>query len=72
MKSNFTVTFSGMFFMPAFICTYLGMGADRIAFSVDYPYEKNEQAVRFIMEAPISDPDKEKICHTNAARLLKL
>jgi 5-carboxyvanillate decarboxylase len=72
VKSNFTVTISGMFFLPAFMCAYLGMGPDRIAFAVDYPYEKTEQAVRFIKEAPISDLDKEKICYTNAARLLKL
>jgi 2,3-dihydroxybenzoate decarboxylase len=69
---NFTITFGGMFFFPAFMCAYLALGADRIAFAVDYPYEKTEEAVRFIKEAPISDPDKEKICYLNAARLLKI
>jgi 2,3-dihydroxybenzoate decarboxylase len=72
VKSNFTVTFSGMFFTPAFLCAFLGMGADRIAFSIDYPYERPEEAVRFVKELPISDADKEKICYGNAARLLKL
>jgi len=32
VKANFTITISGMFFFPAFLCAYLGMGADRIAF----------------------------------------
>jgi len=72
VKANFTITISGMFFFPAFLCAYLGMGVDRIAFAVDYPYERTEEAVRFIKEAPISDLDKERICYSNAARLLKL
>lgn len=72
VKANFTITISGMFFVPAFLCAYLGLGADRIAFAVDYPYERTEEAVRFIKEAPISELDKERICYGNAARLLKI
>ena len=72
VKANFTITISGMFFFPAFLCAYLGMGVDRIAFGVDYPYERTEEAVRFIKEAPISELDKERICYSNAARLLKI
>jgi 2,3-dihydroxybenzoate decarboxylase len=72
VKTNFTITISGMFFVPAFLCSYLALGADRIAFAVDYPYERTEEAVRFIKEAPISELDKERICYSNAARLLKL
>jgi 5-carboxyvanillate decarboxylase len=72
VKTNFTITISGMFFVPAFLCAYLALGADRIAFAVDYPYERSEEAVRFIKEAPISELDKERICYSNAARLLKI
>ena len=72
VKANFTITISGVFFVPAFLCAYLGLGADRIAFAVDYPYERTEEAVRFIKEAPISDLDRERICYGNAARLLKI
>jgi 2,3-dihydroxybenzoate decarboxylase len=71
-KKHFTVTIGGMFFTPALLCAHLALGADRIAFAVDYPYERTEEAVRFIKEAPISDIDKEKICYSNAARLLKI
>jgi 5-carboxyvanillate decarboxylase len=71
-KANFTVTIGGVFFTPAFLCAFLGLGADRIAFAVDYPYERTEEAVRFIKEVPISDQDREKICYGNAARLLKI
>lgn len=72
IKRNFTVTTSGMFFQPALICTYLAMGANTLAFAVDYPPEDNETAVQFIKAAPISDCDKEKICHTNAEKLFHL
>jgi predicted TIM-barrel fold metal-dependent hydrolase len=56
--------------LPGGFCSVLG--ADRITFAVDYPYERIEEAVRFIKEAPISELDKERICYSNAARLLKL
>ena len=72
IKSNFTITIGGMFFAPAFFCAYLALGADRIAFASDYPYEKFEEGIRFMKEAPISDLDKEKICYSNAAKLLKI
>jgi 2,3-dihydroxybenzoate decarboxylase len=72
VKTNFTITISGMFFVPAFLCAYLGLGADRIVFAVDYPYERTEEAVRFIKEVPISDLDRERICYLNAAKLLKI
>lgn len=72
IKSNFTVTISGVFYAPAFMCSYLAMGADRIAFAVDYPYEKAEEAVEFVENLPISDADKEKIFHLNAEKLFKI
>ena len=72
LKRNFTITTSGMFFQPALICSYLALGADNIAFAVDYPPENNNLAVEFINAAPICDSDKEKICHANAEALFKL
>jgi len=72
IKSNFTITTSGMFFQPALICACLALGADKITFAVDYPYEDTEEALRFMKEAPICDSDKEKIYHLNAERLFKL
>lgn len=50
----------------------LALGADRIMFSTDYPLESNQEAVRFIETAPISETDRAKICHLNAQRLLGL
>jgi 2,3-dihydroxybenzoate decarboxylase len=72
LKDNFVFTISGVFFEPAFLCTYLAMGADRIAFAVDAPFEKSKKAVQFMDSLPICDADKEKIYHLNAERLFKL
>jgi 2,3-dihydroxybenzoate decarboxylase len=72
LKANFMITTSGIFFQPALLCACLALGADRIAFAVDYPYEPTEEALHFMKEAPICDEDKEKIYHRNAERLFKL
>lgn len=72
MKNNFYFTTSGMFFEPALLCALLSIGADNILFAADYPYETNEEAVRFMDTAGISPTDKEKIYHLNAEKLFKI
>lgn len=70
IRDNVMITTSGSCDVPALLCSLLALGADRIMFSVDYPYESTQEAVDFIDRAPISDADREKICHLNAQRLL--
>ena len=65
------VTPSGMFTLPPFLLTLQIMGADRIMYSVDYPFIASDQARTFLEAAPISPADKEKIAHGNAEKLLK-
>lgn len=72
IRDNFMVTFSGMFYMPAFLCVYLALGAENILFASDYPFEPLKDAIDFIKHLPISDHDKNKICKGNAERLFKL
>ena len=72
IRDNFIMTTSGVFFQPAFICTYLALGADRMAFAVDHPYAANRNAVQFMTSAPICDSDKEKIYHLTAEKLFKI
>jgi len=72
IRNNFIITTSGMFAIPAFMCAFLEVGADRMMFASDYPYEKCEEAARFIENVPISDIDKKKICHLTAEKLFKL
>jgi len=71
-RHNFLVTTSGMPWQPALICTYLSLGADRMLFSIDYPFESNQEMVEFIDAAPICDIDKAKMYHANAEKLLGL
>ena len=69
---NFHITTSGFFTDPPLLLAMQVMGADRIIFSVDYPFSTNEQGCAFLDHASISPADKEKIGHLNAERLLKL
>ena len=69
---NFYITTSGFFTDPPLLLALQTIGADRIIFSVDYPYSTNEQGRVFLDSASISPADKEKISHLNAERLLKL
>jgi len=50
----------------------LEVGADRILFSVDYPYESLEEASNWFESAPISELDRDKIGRANAAQLLRI
>ena len=70
--NNFHITTSGFFTDPPLLLALQVMGADRIIFSVDYPFSTNEQGRVFLNNASISPADKEKISHLNAERLLKL
>jgi len=72
LKTNFWINTSGLFFQPALQCAYQALGADRIMFGVDYPYQLNEEAAQFMKEADIPDEDKEKICSSNAEKLFGL
>jgi len=71
-KENFYVTTSGMFWPPVIHFVSSVLGADRILFAADYPFEDTTQAVKAVFEAPISDEEKKKIFHENAEKLLKL
>ena len=70
--NNAYLTPSGMFTLPPFMFAHQVMGADRIMYSVDYPYISNDGVREFLENAPISNEDKEKIAHGNAEKLLKL
>ncbi len=71
-RDNFYVTTSGNFWFPPLQECMLALGADRILFAVDYPFESSRDGVEFMNNAPISQSDKEKICFRNAEKLLKL
>jgi predicted TIM-barrel fold metal-dependent hydrolase len=71
-QQNFYITTSGYFTVPPFLCTLQVVGADRILFSVDYPYSPNTVGRNFLNALPVSTDDLGKISHGNAERLLKV
>jgi predicted TIM-barrel fold metal-dependent hydrolase len=66
------ITIAGFFTLPPFMGALLTFGAERILFSVDYPFASNRVARDFLDSLPVSPSDKENIAHGNAERLLKL
>jgi len=72
-KTNFWVTTSGQFCTQSLLNTIHWLGADRIMFSVDYPFETFADAANWFDKVDaIGDADWEKIARTNAEKLLKL
>jgi 5-carboxyvanillate decarboxylase len=71
-KEHFYVTTSGMFWEPVLQFVYSVLGSDRILFATDYPYESTKEAAQFIESVQIDDGDKERICHLNAEKLMRL
>ena len=54
------------------INSMLEIGADRILFSTDYPFEEIGKAATWFDEARISEQDRRKIGRENAMKLLSL
>jgi len=66
------LTTSGIFTQPPLVAALLTFGLDRIMFSVDYPYARNEQGKEFLRRLDFSPADMTKFCHGTADALLKL
>ncbi len=69
---HFHITTSGCFSLPPFLCALQVFGADRILFSVDYPFSANALGRTFLDGLSLSPQDMAKLTHENAERLLKL
>ena len=69
---NFYVSTSGFASDQALIGAMLTIGADRILFACDYPYEMMEPTARWIEHAAISEGDRKKIAAGTARRLFKM
>jgi len=72
LKDNLIVTTSGNWYEPAFVCTLLALGVDKILWAVDWPYEANRTAMEFFDNLALSDDDRAKIAHRNAERILRM
>ena len=71
-KLHVYVTPSGMLYLPYFEFIHKVLGADRIIYSIDYPYLTLTGAREYLERLPISQQDKEKIAHGNAEALFHL
>jgi len=71
-RANFHITTSGNFRTQTLIDAILEIGADRILFSTDWPFENIDHAADWFDVASISEGDREKIGRTNARRLFRL
>ena len=72
LTENLVITCSGNFSTPALMCSVMALGIDNVLFAVDWPYESNVYATKFLRELPLSEHDKAKIAHLNAERVLRL
>jgi predicted TIM-barrel fold metal-dependent hydrolase len=71
-RANFFLTTSGHFSTPALIDAISEIGAERVMFSVDYPFEDFSDAAGWFDHAEISEADRLAIGRTNAMTLFRL
>ena len=71
-RENFYITTSGNFRTQTLIDAMLEIGADRILFSADWPFENIDHAAHWFDTCTISEADRRKIGRTNAFDLFKL
>jgi 2,3-dihydroxybenzoate decarboxylase len=72
IRANFHITTSGHYSTPALAASIAELGADRVMFSVDYPFEDMSDAAEWFDTAPLAESDRIKIGRGNAIRLFKL
>lgn len=71
-RENFYITTSGNFRTQSLIDAVLEVGADRILFATDWPFENIDHAAEWFDAASIADADREKIGRTNSLDLFRL
>jgi len=69
---NFVITTSGVMSAPALKLSLDVLGADRILFAADYPYESVAEGVDFMDGVDITESQRAKIYHGNAERIFRL
>ncbi len=72
MQENVWVTTSGQFHSPSLWATIMEMGADRVLFSTDTPFEEVSDACTWFDNCMLSELDRYKIGRQNIIDLFKL
>ena len=71
-RKHFHLTTSGNFSTPALLNALSEMGADRVMFSIDWPFESVEEGCVWFDRAEIGAIERAKIGRDNAIKLFKL
>jgi predicted TIM-barrel fold metal-dependent hydrolase len=69
---HFYVTTSGNFSLPSLQCTIAELGVERVMFAVDWPFQPNGEAVKFVDDASLTQEGRELILGGNARKLLRM
>ena len=71
-RNNIWITTSGVGYEPAIKFCMDEMGADRVLYAMDYPYQQSSDEVAVYDRMAISDADKMKLMQTNAEAVFRL
>lgn len=71
-RKHFHLTTSGNFHTPSLVNCITEVGAGRVMFSVDWPFEAVDEAAHWFDAAEIGEADRVKIGRSNAIELFKL
>jgi predicted TIM-barrel fold metal-dependent hydrolase len=71
-RKHFHVTTSGNFHTPSLVNVMTEIGADRVMFSVDWPFEDVGEGAQWFDKAEINEADRVKVGRANAIKLFKL
>jgi len=72
LQRNFVITTSGQESHLALDFSIKALGAQRVLWAIDYPYQPTAPAVAFLDSAPISEEDRSLIYHQNAERVFHI
>ena len=69
LRKNFWASTSGHLQDSAFQATYAELGAGRLLFATDYPYEDGRETVEWLERQAVTPAERERISYGNAAAL---
>ena len=72
IRENVIVTTSGMCSAEPLNCTISALGADRVMFAADHPFETADEAGHFLDTVPLAENVRADIAYNNAVRVLGL
>jgi 5-carboxyvanillate decarboxylase len=72
LKTNFHITTSGMNWEPAVRQTITVMGAHRVMYAADWPFEDAVDATHRFLAMDLSTAERDKLAYRNAERLFRI